>query len=207
MAEPLTRQAVVWGAPFLAVILGAELVVIGIVGVFAATPPAASTYLPDAASQTNPSGGGGAIVSFTSPDPLVGAPSLVLNLIGPVFCAIHTPLPTPPPCPYATVVNCLDSACQHPGGFFANLSLRLSNATVFVPDHESIFLVTYSAPGDSALVVTLDWFDSWGIPTAVTSLGAFFTAILVGGLVLAPLAWPSWKRFRRTTGPLALRFW
>jgi hypothetical protein len=208
VTPPSAKTSVVWSASLFIVLVGAELATLGVAGIFAATPPAASTYFQYPSNMTYPYVGAGEVVSFSSPGPVVGTPSLTLNLVGgPPLCAMPGGPARPAPCPYAIIANCLNPGCQQLGGFFAKVTLSPTWGSVFVPPHARVFLVTFFCfCTHPALVVSLDWLGSFGIPTGLTSLGATFATACIGGIVLTSAAWPSWKRAGRTTSPLALGF-
>lgn len=164
------------GSPLLAVlILGVELLVIGVVGTFAATPPAAST------APVYQQGNGTAIAVFSAPNLAWGQPSLTVSSTGgpPCGSCVYS---MPPPLTSVSIASCLESSCQEFGEFRAHLLVGgIYAATVLVPSRAQVFLLTVSYPAPVVLVVSMQWSDSLGLPEAGTPMGAMFTALFVGG--------------------------
>jgi hypothetical protein len=186
-------SAVVWSAPLVALVVGAQLAVLACVGVFASTPPAVTLEVPYPGPANNES----VIVTF-APTAVWGDRALDLGFPLPPASYSLPPHCYPgsliPGCSLViSIAGCSDSNCEKLGTFRATTVESWTDPypQVQVPPQVTTFLVTvWNVPGAMfVLPVEMVWLDGPGFPMAVTSSGAVFTGALPAGLVVVVVAW------------------
>ena len=214
MSQVHLEWTVVWSAPLIAIVSGAQLAVIAGVGVFAATPPVATAYLLYPGSTNNES----AIVTIM-PAATWGDRALDLGSPKPDGAygvpAHCYPGSLWPGCSLViSIAGCLDHNCQKLGTFRVTTvaSWEEPYSQVLVPPGITTFRLTVWYPIMNPLPVEMVWLDEFGLPIAFTPLSAFFTWALLAGLAMLVSAWalgrpsiPRWTReYLSVTSPKTL---
>jgi hypothetical protein len=178
--EPKT---VVWSVWLVASIVGAELLVCGVTGILASTPPVPS------ASLLFSNGTGSRVVVF-APSLAWGGVYLTLGVPSqPDVCAGH-PSCSPPPGARTegTVVSCLDPTCQRLGSYWANWTTNAPTGIALNPRQNptpaTSFLVKVTWTDTNTTVITLK--EAWA---GLTSLGLSVAWVAVAGGILIAAAW------------------
>lgn len=187
MAARPHSSNVVWSIWLLLLILGSQVVTLGLVALFAATPgPASAALAYD---------GNGSRTFVTAPVPAEGSRTASFLLLGAEVCPLPAPSATPPPgssgppnslptCANLTVARCSPTYAS-PGPLLASVALGSSAwISLQLPAGLSQFQLTLSQLNSSfaTLLVVVQWYSGYGTPTGLTS-----TATLAGVAALVGL--------------------
>lgn len=180
----------IWSLSLIGMVVGAQLCVLGAVGVVAGTPPPVETAL------VLPDGNGTGVVSF-NPASSLGERALSMDLPTGPLCG------TPPiaHCANVSVAGCPDPTCHHVGGYLViheSIGI-LVNRTIAVPAGLSYFYISLSnasaaVNGPAKLILIMNWLTSSGLPLAVTYVGAWFAGGFVAGVAVLALSYGTLRR-------------
>lgn len=188
---------VTFTAELVGILVGAELLVLGVTGMVASVPAVTSATL------YYPSGSGSQIVDLT-PAPSWGSRALVLRLASSSLCP-----PLPDACREVTVniTSCSSSTCAPLGptvGTYVFLFPGGSSVRTGPTAATSFLISLVGAPGTPAtLTVTTAWWNSTVemIPDGGTVLGFLFASIALVGLGTLVVSWYVW-RFSEPVAPV-----